>query len=129
MVKYEDRPDEKQQGIFRQESVQGKTASEIADLIVAAKKGNGPAQATLVQNGFNGIEDAERKIKLLQAFYHETHDDVVHFMKKNGLELLAGHTIESSAFMPVLITVGFDYNNGRNVIWDSKSKVFKVIDF
>jgi hypothetical protein len=131
VVKYENRKNkfEVSQGILRQKAVRGLTAYDLANLVSAAAEGDKSALRQLQVNGFKDPSEAHKIIQQLQAFYHETHNDVVNLMNKNGISLLAGRTLADSPIRVGLSTVGFDYNNGVNVIWDPRGHIFKAIDF
>jgi hypothetical protein len=74
--------------------------------------------------GFENLADAKKKIAVLQQFYHETNEDIQVFEKENDLRFMVGYARNKK-----VLNVGFDYNLGRNVIWDPKEKLIYAIDF
>jgi hypothetical protein len=129
VVKYKDDSSSErvQKGILRQDIVQGVSVADLAKSVQLAKH-RGPYQAEserfVYQQGFRNIEDAERKLQALHAFYHETHADVLNFYQQNGIEGTA-----NSGRSGRNLGIGFDYNHGQNVIWDTRTLTFKAIDF
>jgi hypothetical protein len=128
VVHYKNTQNELQHGIFRQPTVDGDTAYKIALQVSAAQQGNRGAARYLTENlGFRDVQEAELKIRVLEAFYMNTHFDVIEFESLNNIPMMAGKVRNTSYVRNM--TVGFDYNLGQNVIWDAKARVFKAIDF
>ena len=112
-------------GIFKQTAIHGDTAFEIAKRIRAAEAGDRAELKYLKETlHFESLEDAQRKLAVLEKFYHETYAAVEKFEKLNHIPMMANlsRNLEEK-------TVGFDYNLGQNVIWDSKEKMFYAVDF
>lgn len=130
VLHYKNDHHEMQHGIFRQPTVNGDTAYKIAAQIAQARRGNANSALYLTeQMKFRSIEDAERKIRLLEAFYAETHFDIIRFESENRMPIMAGHLRRPQIGGRNAVTVGFDYNMGQNAMWDPAAQVFKVIDF
>jgi hypothetical protein len=73
---------------------------------------------------FSSLEDAKMKINVLENFYRTVHNEVYNFQVSNDLIGPAGYTHSGN-----VVSIGFDYNLGRNVVWDSKLKKFIVFDY
>ena len=130
VVRYTNAHHELEQGMFRQPTVNGDTAYKIAIKIAQAKQGNADALRYLKEEmRFKSVEEAEHKIRLLEAFYEETHFDVIGFESTNKIPMMAGHVRVPYSHEQRIRTVGFDYNLGQNAMWDPKAQVFKAVDF
>jgi hypothetical protein len=125
VVKYKNDGNQVSRGVFRQESVHGETAYEIAHRIKSALAGDKDQENYLIsQLKFKSLQDAQLHINVLENFYRQTHDDVINFQIQNGMNGVAGYTYNGKTRM-----VGFDYNLGQNVKWDPEKQIFRAFDF
>jgi len=129
IVHYNNAHHELQTGFFRQPTVNGESAYMIAVRVAQAREGDKTANQYLVdQMNFKSWEEAERKIRLLEAFFVETHYDIIQFEKVNSIPMMASPARASAHMSINLLTVGFDYHQGINVMWNPQARVFKAID-
>jgi hypothetical protein len=131
VVKYNNSKDMKEisMGVLRQNAVHGISAYDLANLTDKANLGDKEAAKKVKSLGFSDVYAVAKAIHRLEIFYHETHNDLVNLMKTNDIPMMAGKTQMETEGSPILTSVGFDYNNGHNVLWDPKDKIFKAIDF
>ncbi len=119
-------PKEISQGIFRQPTIQGPTAAELADRLDKVLNNHDKSEERyLIQVlGFKNLKEVQKKLGLLESFYVETHNDILMFRDANDLEILGARAPNGE-----IMTTGFDFNHGQNVIWNVKTKIFEAIDF
>ncbi|MGK5081927.1 hypothetical protein WDW37_01385 [Bdellovibrionota bacterium FG-1] len=128
-----------ERGIMLQAPAQGISTQDLAlavDKFLTAE-GAPPADAidTLKKAGFTGpfgavsrakAKEALQYIQALEHSYRLVNNDALNYEYENGLVLL-GNTMHTEDRK--LSLVGLDYNHGRNVIWDPKTRMFVVIDW
>lgn len=112
------------QGIIYQKAVRGTKVSDLYQIVAKAKNGSREAEADLKAIGFQSTEEAKKKLRLLEAFYRETHNDILNYSKAKGIALLRNGVAGEGL---VYADIGGDFNHGQNVIWDGVN--FKIIDF
>jgi hypothetical protein len=126
-------------GIIRQEAVHGPSVFELQNAINCIGLGAicpagtmQTARDVLIRAGFseNGVVtaakaiEAQDRIRALEQFYRDTHNDVIAFENANGLKKM-GNRLRTGT----TVSVGFDFNHGSNVFWDPATKMFVMIDW
>jgi hypothetical protein len=124
-IKYQSDPDALGRGVMIQEAVHGESAHDISNRIRRAMIGDKAEIAYLKDVlKFDNLEDAKKRINVLENFYRVTHKDAYNFGIENRIITINGRTYSGET-----VNTAFDYNFGTNVIWDPKEKIFKVIDY
>jgi hypothetical protein len=121
------------QGVIEQEAVAGVTVSRLQRAVDrlnprtatnASSMGEAEARQILGQAGLSW-EEAQGRIHALEEFYRRTHADVIAFQNSNGFRIVPLGRLRAGRSVPV----GFDYNNGQNVIWNASERTFVMIDW
>ena len=107
-------------GIGIQLFVPGPTALQIGELV------NSGNETKLKELGFDTLEEAQKKIKALEAFYQITAPKTLALSKENKFPELRNNFAKGDYSH---VPVGYDYNHGQNVIWSNKEKMFVAIDY
>lgn len=71
--------------------------------------------------------EIQAKVNAVESFYRQSEGIVLEFVRQNKLENYGG--IPKGGTQADQVAVGFDFNHGSNVTWDSKARVFRMIDF
>jgi hypothetical protein len=142
-------------GIIRQEAVHGPSVERLATALqivedpsrVVASRGMTLQEAQeLIQSSGIPPDEMRRRIRSLEQFYSDVHDDVTRIRSESPYERLHYRNTRTTHLSPearkqltpeeldeLQEPVGFDYNHGRNVIWRPPSEGrpgrFVIIDF
>ena len=114
---YWDTPHLWEKGILAQHYLSGPTATDIANYIILASRGESlttrnDALEKLRSFGFASIEIAQKELALLERFYEKSHPYLREFQRINTMMPTDNYALDDG-----LHPVGLDLNHGTNVIW------------